>query len=557
MGNSQKKDVAKSDDESEMIRLVAENKNLKRELKLRREISRAIGANLPSDRLIQNILNILVEGFGATGGAVYFMDVDRDELTVKATTNFKREYAVKYQKIHLGSNLSGRVAQTGEGILIRDSTSDNRSTDNVVKILEYKSAVVTPVTSKGEVIGIIALISKFKNFFSEKDLKLMEFISDHISLTIDNSMLNERIARERETTFDILQRVDEGIFEIELRDPINKQSADLVDSLIEEGRIRLVNSSFSNQAGKELVVGDPVGEAFEEKQLRTLLEELAQRGESNGIERRFFGEMERFYDVSMVMISDGDDIRGFKGIRRDVTDRMKMEEEIKKSKQETELFMDYLTHDVSNINTAVLGFLELVSNRQDLPDDVDEYIIRSIDAVTKSSDLIRKIITLSKTQKGPQALVKTDIHSVIRRVFDMVNMENPSVEINVDDQMDHEEIIVECDELIDDLFHLVITNGIKEVKEGRVDYEINYREWEYGDRYGYLVCLTNDIPSDVGETETIDKAPSGKDYDGINVSIMKGLARRYDGKLWIQNREKGESESGQRYMLFFPWTPGS
>ena len=556
MGSSQKKERVPDDQNLDPTRIISENKTLKRELKLRREISRAIGANLPSDELIQNIINILVEGFGASGGAVYFIEPEKDELIVKATSNFKREYAVKYQKIHIGNNLSGMVAQTGEGILIKDSTSDDRSTENVVKILEYKSAVVTPVTSKGEVIGIIALISRDKNFFTDKDLKLMEFIGDHISLAIANSMLNESIARERETTFDILQRVDEGIFEVDLKDPLNRDESELVDRFVENGRIRLVNSSFSKQSGKDLETGDWVGDAFEEKQLRRFLEVLFRDGEYYGIERRFFGEQEKFYEVSMMLIEDECGINGIKGIRRDVTERTKMEEELKESKRETELFMDYLTHDVSNINTAVLGFLELISSRKDLPGDVDEYLIKSIGAVTRSSKLIRKIITLSKTQKGPHNLIKTDVRSVMNRAIDMVNMENPSIEINICGGGEQEDVVVECDELIDDLFHLLISNGIKGIEEGRVNFEINYKKWEYGGTDGYLICVTNDIPSGdllgEGSAEGDEVKATQSDYSGIDISIMRGLARRYGGRLWIQNREKGDSESGTRYMIFFP-----
>ena len=67
----------------------------------------------------------------------------------------------------------------------------------------------------------IALISETPGFFTDKDLKMLDQIGAHISLAIVNSFLNQEIREEKEKTLNILERLDEGIFEAEVREPIS------------------------------------------------------------------------------------------------------------------------------------------------------------------------------------------------------------------------------------------------------------------------------------------------------------------------------------------------
>lgn len=526
---------------------------LRKELRLRTEIARVVANNMAADELIDNILLVLAEGFGASGGAVYFMDQEHSTLSVKATWGLAPEYAEKYQRIHLGTNVTGRVAETGEGMIIRDSSVDQRSTENVVKILSYRSAVVTPVTSEGEVIGIIALISEDREHFNDNDLKLMEFISDHTSLVIANAILNQQIAMEREMTLDILDSVDEGIYDARV-DPL--EDADGVDDLLEKCVFRTLNQSFSRQSMNGLAPGHRLSAGFEGKFLRKALESAISDGEFVGIERKWFGEEERLFEVKALGVYEDDRFIGIKGTRAEVTDRLKMEEKLDQNKRDSELFMDHLTHDISNVNTAVLGFLELMSNKNDLPEDAGTYVMKSIEAVTRSSDLLRKIITLSKSQKDPESTRIQNVFISIDKAVNMVSMEYPSREIRGIRDPPTGEVLAICDDLLDDLFRIIFHGLVKSNGSDRVDIGINHREWSYDGVEGSLITITDEIQEISGEIGNDlmgeDRILNGSSYSMLDVTITRNIAARYGGRVWIHEKVEEEGRSGSTYMIFLP-----
>lgn len=558
-GDSQGTNEESDCDDKRIAELTKEISRLKQELRIRTELARVVSSFIKPNELMPNVLNVLCDGFGADGGAIYFMEKDSDEITLRATYNLDRSYAIKYQKIHLGSHVTGVVAETGEGMIIRDSVQDQRSTKGVVQILKYRSAVVTPVTSEGEVVGIIALISENPGFFTDRDLKLLEFMGANISLAIVNSFLNQEINLERERTLDILEHVDEGIFQADLPEPIEKSRdmEGLTVLIYRNARLSLINPSFQRQSGNNVELGTPMHKSFEDIQLFRMLKEVIGSGSVMGVERRWSGEEEKLYEVSMVIITKDNNIKGVKGVRRDITTRMEMEEKLKESKAQTDLYMDVLSHDIANINTAIMGFLDILDDRMDEKDMLRNYVKRSRDAVERSTQMIRKVKSLSKIHKSEFELSMADLKERININFDAVKREFPQKMVKMELEAREGPVIVKCDEMVDDLLANLFRNSISSVDFPTVEIQMGIKNWEFGDNNGFLLSITDNgkgVPEELKERVMSSKTGDAECMPGkgLGLSLVKGIIERYGGRIWFEDRMKGNYKEGSVIMVFFP-----
>ncbi len=556
-------DEPSTEPSNEVKELRSEVSRLKHEIHMRAELARVVTSFTRPEELMPNILEVLCKGFGASGGALFFRERGSSDIKLKATYKFDASYAMKYQKIHLGTHLTGLVAQTGEGMVIKDSSGDRRTTRDVVDILKYRSAVVVPVTAESEVVGIIALVNETPGFFTEIDLKKLEFMGAHISLAIVNAFLNQEVMLEREKTLDILDRVDEGVYEAEVGVPFDKMPdvEAMTITFYRNAAFTLLNPSFVRQCGFDLALGSPVFKGFEDIQFFRMLREVLDKGDVKGIERKWIGEEERQFEVSMVRVDKEGKIKGVKGTRRDVTNRLRMEEKLKESKSQTELYMDLLSHDISNINTSVLGFLDLMGEkltRSKQSEDLRRYIVQCRSAMERSNQMISKVKSLSRIQRQSPELSITDLEERVLKDLEKVRTQfsERNILLNYEAQ-NRGPYIVRCDEMIDELILNIFRNSITNTHGNDVDIDLDIKDYRYNNVDGFLLSFSDHgrgIPDDMKERlfDRRFRQDGNLPGSGLGLSVVRGIAERYSGRIWVEDRVTGNHKEGARFMLFLP-----
>jgi diguanylate cyclase (GGDEF)-like protein len=98
----------------------------------------------------------------------------------------------------VGEGITGRVAQTGESLLIGDAANCEFArilpgTDSI-----DESQVVVPLTFGTRVIGVIVISKLGLNQFDEDDMRLLEVLAGHAAVALENASLYEAARREAE-----------------------------------------------------------------------------------------------------------------------------------------------------------------------------------------------------------------------------------------------------------------------------------------------------------------------------------------------------------------------
>ena len=159
------------------------------------ELGKALTSSLQLDQVLRTIMEKINEVLRPDTWSLLLMDIDKNELYFQIATG-KGAEALKDVRIKVGQGLAGWVAETGEVVVVPDTTKDSRffsQVDERTK-METRSIVAVPVRFRDQCLGVIELINCFgENGFSARDLALLEALADYAAIAIENARHVQRI----------------------------------------------------------------------------------------------------------------------------------------------------------------------------------------------------------------------------------------------------------------------------------------------------------------------------------------------------------------------------
>ncbi len=142
------------------------------------------------DQLLGTALDQLLALFNIDRGAIHLLNDNGQELLLRTHRDLSPEYVAKYPTLSLGEQAAGGVAQTGQPVLIPDSTLET-SAQGLVGEEQFRSLLCAPLVSNGNVLGTVTLLSSEPARFGRFDARLLEFIAQHLSALFNGTRLVE------------------------------------------------------------------------------------------------------------------------------------------------------------------------------------------------------------------------------------------------------------------------------------------------------------------------------------------------------------------------------
>ena len=218
----------------------------------------------------------------------------------------------------------------------------------------------------------------------------------------------------------------------------------------------------------------------------------------------------------------------------DFTERKRLETQLRQLNDDATLYLDILTHDINNINTASLNYGRLLEVRSgDLSTDLSKNLIRSLE---KSDEIIRNITTLRKIREGKVQRIPLQISAII--TSEIAGFPDAMIDY------DGSNATVLADEMLSSVFDNIIGNAIK---FGGKDSLIIIRVGEAEKEVTISIADTGPGIPDTLKPHIFerfqrgDTTMSGK---GLGLYICNALVERYDGRIWVEDRVPGEMGKG-------------
>lgn len=132
------------------------------------------------NELLDFIVKRTVKIFQARSGSLMLIDRSSKRLIIRSAVGLRSD--LHYQvRLRLGQGITGRCAQIGEAILVRDTRHFEAYVEAVPGT---RSELAVPLLFQGRVFGVINLDSDQTDAFTKQDLKLLTTFASWAALAI-------------------------------------------------------------------------------------------------------------------------------------------------------------------------------------------------------------------------------------------------------------------------------------------------------------------------------------------------------------------------------------
>ena len=254
---------------------------------------------------------------------------------------------------------------------------------------------------------------------------------------------------------------------------------------------------------------------------------------------------------------------GIQGVARDISQRIKFEEELKAAKNKAEeadhlksAFLANMSHEIRTPMNAILGFSRLLNNPSVSKDQQNEYIEIINSRGNHLLQVINDIIDLSKIDANQITIQKEEfnlnaflgeIHSNFLQKFREKAGNN--ITFTLEKGLDDKQAVVRLDRTrMEQVFSYLLHNALKYTEKGevRLGYYLNE-----GQLFFYVRDTGVGIPEHKQEVvfERFRQSDDSKTREyggtGLGLSISKGLIELMGGDIWL------DSTLGEGTVFYF------
>jgi len=503
---------------------------------------------------------------------IFLLDQDKQELGLVTHRGVSEEFVAGLKGLKFGEGFNGRVAQTGEPLVIEDASQDPRLTREIVRREGMRAEVIVPLKAKGNVVGTLAGAMRESRQFLSDEVELLTTIGSQVGMAIENARLYQR---ERLAAGQILasERRYREIFE---------SAHDAIWIHDSHGNIIAANKATEELTGyssKELL-GMNVRAFLAEEGLnlarrirrKLFLGETTEQPYEQHLIRR--DGTEAILKLTTNLIREDSKLKGFQNIARDVTREKEMQDKLRatyrelseshqrlKESQEQLIQAEKLTslgqlaasiaHEINNPLSGVLVYTQLLAKKM-RGDNLSKelalgYLSKMEAELTRSTNLIRNLLDFAR--QSPPAFRQVNLNDVVNRAFDLAahsaELQHVQVVKGLDPSLPN--LMADFDQLQQVCTNLIL-NAIQAMPQGgKLTLRTSVNK-------GQLKIEVQDTGCGISPENmrklftpffTTKREVKGV---GLGLAISYGIIQRHHGRIEVQSKE-GE---GTTFTIYLP-----
>ena len=406
------------------------------------EISAIVSQSLELEDILSVVVDKVKQVMGLDIVLIFLLDEDKQELKLITHREVSEDFVAGLKGLKVGEGFNGRVAQTGEPLVIEDAAQDPRLTRETVKREGMRAEVIVPLKAKGKVVGTLAGAMRESRQFLSEEVELLTTIGSQIGMAIENTRLYQRehlaaqqaVASERQYR-EIFEDAHDAIWIHDSHGNIiaaNKATEELTGYSSKE-LLKMNVRNFLAEEGLSLARGI---------RRKLFLSETVEQPYEQRLIRR--DGAEKIVKLTTNLIREDDRLRGFQNIARDVTKEKEMQGKLSaayrelseshqrlKESQEQLIQAEKLTslgqlaasiaHEVNNPLSGVLAYTQLLAKKiggDSIPKEVALGYLSKMEAeLTRSTKLIRSLLDFAR--QSPPEFRQLNLNDVVSRAFDL------------------------------------------------------------------------------------------------------------------------------------------
>jgi len=225
---------------------------------------------------------------------------------------------------------------------------------------------------------------------------------------------------------------------------------------------------------------------------------------------------------------------------------------------EIALLNDLMTHDINNFNQGIMGYIELLLLDKLLDDNQRKYAERALSQVKNNARLIDNIRKLAKVRiMSDTGFIPMDLQKVIAEAVELVSKINPERKVTIVSTLAPSTHFVRANEYINEVFYNVLSNSVKFDTSRRVRVDVSIEEEVTTQGDSWVISVTDrgrGIPDDRKKIvfERFATGMTGIKGFGLGLSIVSAAVAKYGGRIWVEDRVKGDFSKGTVFKIMLP-----
>jgi PAS domain S-box-containing protein len=236
------------------------------------------------------------------------------------------------------------------------------------------------------------------------------------------------------------------------------------------------------------------------------------------------------------------------------------EKKYRKAYNRANCFKGLFTHDISNLFQIISNSIELwqIKSKQGIEiSDIWQDLQLIEQTIARGKKLINNIRNLSEIEESEMPMKPIDVFTNLENAIKFIKINFHNRDIRVKFESNENKIMVLANELLLDVFENIMINSVSYNKSETVEITINISRIRDNDKdYIKLEFKDNGIGIDDSSKNCIFeescKRPLGSKGMGLGLSLVAKLIELCEGKIWIEDRIKGDYTQGSNFVILIP-----
>lgn len=350
----------------------------------------------------------------------------------------------------------------------------------------------------------------------------------YVSISITVSVISDKIKSDKMKFSGIFENSEGGIA--------------LIDR--HTGKITEKNHKFTEIISSWNIAADTenITEIVDDQKYTEILAEIDISGSLENYEIESAKDDRNYGLINVSLLSEDDIILNL----NDITESINRKKEIEKlnsdlyiANKKSNLYLDILTHDINNANTAALGYAEFLTetaSEEDKP-----FFEKMLAGIRHSTGIIENVSRIRMVHDENRNFHPVNLNPVIRNAAER----HTSAEIKADT----EKITVNADEMLADVLDILIENSIKYGGDG-IKICINTEKKD-----GTAIISISDngpgIEDRIKKTALtrFQKGSDSRRGRGLGLATADMIMRSFGGSMEVTDRIPGDYKKGLKVIL--------
>jgi len=254
-------------------------------------------------------------------------------------------------------------------------------------------------------------------------------------------------------------------------------------------------------------------------------------------------------------------------IHRDISEKQKVKQDLKESEEKyrkaynrVEFYKDIFTHDINNILQSIMSGIQIAKLNLENPKKIDDLkmcaqIIK--EQVIRGAKLVSTIRKISQLEDDSQSLEKIEILNILKNAISFLKKSNKEKNISIRVDSVGEKLFIKANNFLEDMFGNILINAVKHNMNSTIDITVRIlKEQQNGINYIKMEFLDNGIGVNDIMKEQIFRRGYNEEKSvlgmGLGLSLVRGITDAYNGKIWVEDRVKGDRSKGSNFVLLIP-----